>query len=278
MFEICVIASLFRVRQTSDWEAEDTFGEERKDVYFQIALAKLLQLLDVPFLEDVLGPSSMKFSCEEGAIVIANTNHTLSQVELSTLLSTSVHEEWMEDRESDWSRAAMDCLKARNEFVLPCKEQVGYQNVTNLTKAGVCESLTEYYASLSDSLIPSNFSAIVESIMKLWKAGRRLKVLAALKLLMVLIPLNCRKHLEGLLCFIKKTMTCNSKVVAGSMTTRFFTRRFMGAVLPKIARDKVIKYTNWKLITIVLWYLYITESILYRWVFLSGGRGGDTPI
>lgn len=235
---------LFRMKQTNDCRQQDSFGGEKNDAYFQIALGYLLRLLEVPFLEEILSPSIMESSQLQKCFVISNVTDSQSEMGCSLPYSSISNKGLMQDigGESDWFNVAVSCLKARNEFPLPCKEEIGYQNVSNLSKAGICESLTEYYASLLDSLIPSNFGAIVEDIMILWRAGRKLKVLAALKLLIVLIPFHCHKHLQKLLCFIKKTMTCSTKatVAGNTVQMRFITRKFIGAVLPKSVQDKVI--------------------------------------
>ena len=231
----------FRVIPIRSREEENGFGDENRDAYFIAALGNLLRQVDIPFLEEILSASVMESSHHQRGSVLANGEDRLSQIDCSSFsyMSSFVG---LTSEESGWYSSAMSCIKARNEFILPCKKEIGYQNVTNhIPKAGICESLTEYYASLLDSLIPSNFSTVVESIMKMWKAGRKLKVLMILQLLMVLIPRHCCKHLQRLLCFIQKSLSCKVTIASNNMQTRFMTRKFIGAVLPKVVKDKVIK-------------------------------------
>ena len=190
------------------------------DLWFEVALSKLLHLLNVPFLEDVLATPSEDNS--PGVVVNSNgvpcLHKDTEQKEKATNSSSS-------DRDV-WVRVGYDCIQLQKDFPLPQQGDMGYTNIMNITESEVYQMLCEYYGSLIDTLIPAHFLDLVEEILSLLPRSKT-KVVTALGLLMLLLPVNNRQHLEKLLNFMK------------SSSERFIIKKFMNAILPRDVTNRV---------------------------------------
>ena len=194
-------------------------GDLMSEVWFEVALSQLLQLTDVPFLEDILTPP---FTDERmGVIVISNKVPEPPQ-------QIDGNKENIHDSESSnvWITAGMDCIQLQRDCPLPQRNDTSYSNLMNAKEAGIQQILLEYYGSLRDSLIPSNLTDLVDGILCAL-ANDWAKTNTFLPLLTLMLPTTRRKHLRKLLNF----MSTNSG--------RFIVKKFMGAILPKDVKNKV---------------------------------------
>ena len=198
------------------------------EVWFEVALSQLLQLTDVPFLEDILTPPFTDNSM--GVIVISNStpegpcSHHSQQ--------TDCNKEKADNSETKnvWVTAGMECLQLQRDCPLPQRGNVGYPNMMNAKEAGIQQILLQYYGSLTDSLIPSTLTDLVDGILcaldKDWT-----KVNTFLPALALTLPASQRRHLKTLLNYMAQSV--------GMSSGRFIVKKFMGAILPKDVKSKV---------------------------------------
>ena len=188
------------------------------EVWFEVALSQLLQLTEIPFLEDILAPPST--DDDMGVIVISNNVPGTSD-------GSSDHRENINSLEGT---AGIECMQLQRDFPLPQRADVSYLNVMNVQEAGIQQLLLEYYSSLLDSLIPSNLTDLVDGMLYVltndWS-----KVVSFLPLLALMLPTGQRKHLRKLLNFLGKSL--------GKCSGRFVVKKFMTAILPKDVQNKV---------------------------------------
>ena len=203
--------------------ASTDHGDIISEVWFEVALCQLLQLTDIPFLEDILAPPLTDGSM--GVIVISNNVP-------DPCIQGSDHKENVNRSESScvWVTAGMDCIQLQTDFPLPQQAETGYLNVMNVKEAGIQQILLEYYGSLLDSLITSNLTDLVDGMLCAlgndWS-----KTVTCLPLLALMLPVSQRKHLRKLLNFMERSMHTSSG--------RFIVKKFTGAILPKDIQNKV---------------------------------------
>lgn len=193
------------------------------EVWFEVALSRLLQLTEIPFLEDILAPPST--DDDMGVIVISNNVP-------GSWNRSSDHKENVSSSESSsvWITAGIECMQLQRDFPLPQRTDVSYLNVMNVKEAGIQQLLLEYYSSLLDSLIPSNLTDLVDGMLcaltNNWS-----KVVSFLPLLALMLPTSQRKHLRKLLNFIGRSQdTCSGRLIV---------KKFMTAIVPKDVQSKV---------------------------------------
>ena len=193
------------------------------EVWFEVALSRLLQLTEIPFLEDILVPPST--DDDMGVIVISNNVP-------GSWNRSSDHKENVSSSESSsvWITAGIECMQLQRDFPLPQRTDVSYLNVMNVKEAGIQQLLLEYYSSLLDSLVPSNLTDLVDGMLCAltndWS-----KVVSFLPLLALMLPTSQRKHLRKLLNFIGRSQDTYSG--------RFIVKKFMTTILPKDVQNKV---------------------------------------
>ena len=196
------------------------------EIWFEIALSQILQLTEVPFLEEILAAQT--------------TDHGMGEVVLSNIMLEHENESSynkgknvLEPSSSACFQAGIECMKLQNDFPLPqlhVDHLSSYVNLTNAKEAGIQQLLLEYYGSLLDSLIPSNLTdlvnAVISTLVDDWS-----KIKSFLPLLALMLSTNQRKHLKNLLNFIGRSTESNGG--------RYIIKRFTSAILPKDIRDKV---------------------------------------
>ena len=241
-----------------------------KTVYYEVSLSELLRLIDVSVLDDVLEGVFMS-RCLTG-FRSRDIDQKSFESELSTLKETSTKDTISvesHEKSVQWRQAAQACLNVQMEFPLPQREAFGFPNLINVTESGILKIITEYYVSLENSLIPSNLTGLVEGIMKLHvddSTKMRSNLLRALQLLLLLVPLNSRKHLEQLLLFVDLIRDFGHTAVLRGCGTRFIVRRFMNVILPCEIKDKVGRRDSFSFLT-YMWSL-ITIQLLLNYVCL----------
>ena len=196
-------------------------------IWFEVALSRLLQLTDVPFLEDIL---TQTFTDDnEGVIVISNS---VPEPCIQHSPRIDCNEENTDNSESSNAcvTLGMECIQLQRDFPLLQRDIVGYSNLMNAKEAGIQQILLQYYGSLVDSLIPSNLTDLVDGILSAL-VNDWTKVVTLLPMLILMLQTSQRKHLRKLLSFLMQSVSANSG--------RFIIKRFMGAILPRDIKCKV---------------------------------------
>lgn len=197
------------------------------EIWFEVALSELLQLTDVPFLEDILTPTLTHDGL--GVIVISN-NFPGSCVENLQMKQNADKENNSSESCNVWVTPGMECIHLQREHPLPQRADTGFLNTVNIKEMEIQQILAEYYGSLLDSLIPSNFADLVDGIISAL-ANDCSKVVTFLPLLALMLPTSQQEHLKKLLNFIGRSVDTKSG--------RFIVKKFMGAILPKTIQNKV---------------------------------------
>ena len=223
----CIIS--FKNRKSKLAVLSDSTSDHSNDseIWFQVALSELLQLTDVPFLEDILTPTLT----HDGPGVIAISNNIPgSSVENLQMKQNSDKENDSSESCNVWLTPGMECIHLQREHPLPQRADTGFLNTMNIKEMGIQQILAEYYGSLLDSLIPSNFADLVDGMISAL-ANDCSKVVTFLPLLALILPTSQQEHLKKLLNFIGWSVDTNSG--------RFIFKKFMGAILPKSIQNKV---------------------------------------
>ena len=202
-------------------------GDFISRIWFEVALSRLLQLIDVPFLEDIL---TQTFTDDNDGVIVISNSVPIPSIQRSQQIDC--HKENTDNSESSnvCVTLGMECIQLQRDFPLPQQGAVGYSNLMNAEEAGIQQILLQYYGSLVDSLIPSNLTDLVDGILSA-SVNDWMKVVTALPMLILLLQTSQRKHLRKLLSFLMQSLGANSG--------RFIIKRFMGAILPRDIKCKV---------------------------------------
>lgn len=224
-----LIASLFSHRKNR--LATISRSTDQRDfisrIWFEVALSRLLQLTDVPFLEDIL---TQTFTDDnEGVIVISNS---VPKPCIQHSRQIDCNEENTDSSESSnlCVTLGMECIQLQRDFPLPQQGIIGYSNLMNAKEAGIQQILLQYYGSLVDSLVPSSLTDLVDGILCV-VVNDWTKVVTLLPILILMLQTSQRKHLRKLLSFLMQSVSASSG--------RFIIKRFMGAILPRDIKCKV---------------------------------------
>lgn len=223
----CIIS--FKNRKSKLAVLSDSTSDHSNDneIWFEVALSELLQLTDVPFLEDILTPT---LTHDGPGVIVISSNIPGSSVENLQMKQNSDKENDSSESCNVWLTPGMECIHLQREHPLPQRADTGFLNTMNIKEMGIQQILAEYYGSLLDSLIPSNFADLVDGMISAL-ANDCSKVVTFLPLLALILPTSQQEHLKKLLNFIGWSMDTNSG--------RFIVKKFMGAILPKSIQNKV---------------------------------------
>ncbi|NWI50050.1 DEPD7 protein, partial [Calyptomena viridis] len=169
-----------------------------EDVWKQQTLLRLLQLIDIPLLEDIL-VSSVKtkpdcFGKED--LIISNTF-----LEREVMCSLNLPEL---DR---WLCAAIECLEYfPDQFIVMVSQQL-HQSTNkpsslNTYKKILFDIIVKYYSQKKDSLLAAQDLHIHSGIIELIEKGKTDQALEALQLYLKLLAPNIREELHRLLMFL----------------------------------------------------------------------------
>uniref|UniRef100_A0A663F4X5 DEP domain containing 4 n=1 Tax=Aquila chrysaetos chrysaetos TaxID=223781 RepID=A0A663F4X5_AQUCH len=176
-----------------------------EDVWKQQTLLRLLQLIDVPLLEDILVSSvKTKLDCfgKEEDLIISNT-FLDREVTLNTKTNFSFY------RLDKWLYAAIECLEYfPDQFIVMVSQQLPQSpnkpSSLNTYKKILFDIIIKYYSQKKDSLLATQdldiHSGIIELIGK--KKGNTDQALEASQLYLKLLAPNIREELHRLLAFI----------------------------------------------------------------------------
>ncbi|NWW38571.1 DEPD7 protein, partial [Panurus biarmicus] len=170
-----------------------------EDVWKQQTLLRLLQLIDVPILEDILVSSvktkSDSFGKEED-MIISNTfldREVMCSLNLSNL-----------DR---WLYAAIECLEYfPDQFLVMVSQQLP-QSTNNPSSLNTYKKILfgviiKYYSQKKDSLLATQDFDIHSGIIELIEKGKTDQALEALQLYLKLLAPNISEELHRLLTFL----------------------------------------------------------------------------
>ncbi|NWT40625.1 DEPD7 protein, partial [Chroicocephalus maculipennis] len=169
-----------------------------EDVWKQQTLLRLLQLIDVPLLEDIL-VSSVKtkpdcFGKEEDLII----SNTFLDREVTCSLNLPELDKWL--------YAAIECLEYfPDQFIVMVSQQLPQStnkpSSLNTYKKILFDIIIKYYSQKKDSLLATQDLDIHSGIIELIEKGKTDQALEASQLYLKLLAPNIREELHRLLTF-----------------------------------------------------------------------------
>ncbi|NWW84044.1 DEPD7 protein, partial [Rhynochetos jubatus] len=169
------------------------------DVWKQQTLLRLLQLIDVPLLEDILVSSVKRkpdcFGKEEDLII----SNTFLDREVTCSLNLPELDQWL--------YAAIECLEYfPDQFIVMVSQQL-HQTTNkagslNTYKKILFDTIIKYYSQKKDSLFATQDVDIHSGIIELIEKGKTAQALEASQLYLKLLAPNIREELHRLLTFI----------------------------------------------------------------------------
>ncbi|KFW00897.1 DEP domain-containing protein 7, partial [Fulmarus glacialis] len=170
-----------------------------EDVWKQQTLLRLLQLIDVPLLEDIL-VSSVKtkpdcFGKEEDLII----SNTFLDREVTCSLNLPELDKWL--------YAAIECLEYfPDQFIVMVSQQLpqstNKSSSLNMYKKILFDIIIKYYSQKKDCLLATQDLDIHSGIIELIEKGKTDQALEASQLYLKLLAPNIREELHRLLTFI----------------------------------------------------------------------------
>ncbi|XP_032913839.1 DEP domain-containing protein 4 isoform X6 [Catharus ustulatus] len=172
-----------------------------EDVWKQQALLRLLQLIDVPLLEDILVSSaktkSDSFGKEEDMII----SNTFLDREVMCSLNLPDLDRWL--------YAAIECLEYfPDQFLVMVSQQLTSPQRTNnpsslnTYKKILFDVIMKYYSQKKDSLLATEDFDIHSGVIELIEKGKTDQALEALQLYLKLLAPNISEELHRLLTFL----------------------------------------------------------------------------
>ncbi|NXK21553.1 DEPD7 protein, partial [Arenaria interpres] len=169
------------------------------DVWKQQTLLRLLQLIDVPLLEDILVSSvKTKTDCfgKEEDLIISNT---FLDREVTCSLNLPELDKWL--------YAAIECLEYfPDQFIVMVSQQLPQStnklSSLNTYKKILFDTIIKYYSQKKDSLLATQDLDIHSGIIELIEKGKTDQALEASQLYLKLLAPNIREELHRLLTFI----------------------------------------------------------------------------
>ncbi|XP_010560289.1 PREDICTED: DEP domain-containing protein 4 [Haliaeetus leucocephalus] len=170
-----------------------------EDVWKQQTLLRLLQLIDVPLLEDILVSSvKTKLDCfgKEEDLIISNT---FLDREVTCSLNLPELDKWL--------YAAIECLEYfPDQFIVMVSQQLPQSpnkpSSLNTYKKILFDIIIKYYSQKKDSLLATQDLGIHSGIIELIEKGNTDQALEASQLYLKLLAPNIREELHRLLAFI----------------------------------------------------------------------------
>ncbi|NXM42661.1 DEPD7 protein, partial [Gymnorhina tibicen] len=170
-----------------------------EDVWKQQTLLRLLQLIDVPLLEDILVSSvktkSDSFGKEEDMII----SNTCLDREVTCSLNLPELDRWL--------YAAIECLEYfPDQFLVMVSEQLPQStnnpSSLNAYKKILFDVIIKYYSQKKNSLLATQDLDIHSGIIELIEKGKTDQALEALQLYLKLLAPNISEELHRLLTFL----------------------------------------------------------------------------
>ncbi|NWS99210.1 DEPD7 protein, partial [Mionectes macconnelli] len=170
-----------------------------EDVWKQQTLLRLLQLIDIPLLEDI-SVSSVKtkpdcFGKEEDLVI----SNTFLDREVTCSLNLPELDRWLS--------AAIECLEYfPDQFIVMVSQQLPQStdepSSLNTYKKILFDIIMKYYSQKKESLLAAQDLHIHSGIIELIEKGKTDQALEALQLYLKLLAPNIREELHRLLTFL----------------------------------------------------------------------------
>ncbi|NWV71150.1 DEPD7 protein, partial [Malurus elegans] len=170
-----------------------------EDAWKQQTLLRLLQLIDVPLLEDILVSSvktkSDSFGKEEDMVI----SNTFLDREVTCSLNLPELDRWL--------YAAIECLEYfPDQFLVMVSQQLpestNNPSSLNAYKKILFDVIVKYYSQKKDSLLATQDQDIHSGIIELIERGKTDQAIEALQLYLKLLPPNISEELHRLLTFL----------------------------------------------------------------------------
>ncbi|NXS60786.1 DEPD7 protein, partial [Brachypteracias leptosomus] len=213
-----------------------------EDVWKRQTLLRLLQLIDVPFLEDILVSSVKRnpdcFGKEED-LVIPNTF-----LDREVICSLNLPEL------DKWLYAAIECLEYfPDQFIVMVIQQLPQStntpNSLNTYKKIVFDVIIKYYSQKKDSLFATQDVNIHSGIIELIEKGKIDQALEASQLYLKLLAPNIREELHRLLTFI----AIASESEGYKLQKQFDNRSVVIKTFTKFLQNKILSKPQAELLT-----------------------------
>ncbi|XP_037371079.2 DEP domain-containing protein 4 [Talpa occidentalis] len=173
--------------------------EAVEDVWKQQTLLRIFQLIDLPFLENILEPpvktQNFHLSKEEDLII---SNTCLDRDVIPNLCILEI---------DNWLNAAIECLEYFPDQLIVTVSQQLVQNRNeesrlNIQKKIFFDVIVKYYNQERDCLLTDEYFDIQSGIIELLENEKRAKALEATQLYLRLLLPNIREELRRLLTFM----------------------------------------------------------------------------
>ncbi|XP_023365138.1 DEP domain-containing protein 4 isoform X1 [Otolemur garnettii] len=173
--------------------------EATEAVWKQQTLLRIFQLIDLPFLENILEPQvktqNLQLSKEED-LVISNT--CLDREVIPSLCLPEI---------DDWLNAAIECLEYFPDQLIVTVSQELVQNRNEETRSDIQKKIlfnviVKYYHQERNCLLTDEYSDIHAAVIELLENEKTTEALEAIQLYLRLLLPNVREELRRLLTFM----------------------------------------------------------------------------
>ncbi|XP_069346548.1 DEP domain-containing protein 4 isoform X4 [Eulemur rufifrons] len=173
--------------------------KRRTDVWKQQTLLRILQLIDLPFLENILEPQVKTQNLQlikEEDLIISNT--CLDRELIPSLCLPEI---------DNWLNAAIECLEYFPDQLIVTVSQQLVQNRNeearlNIQKKILFDVIVKYYNQERNCLLTDEYFDIHSAIIELLENEKRMEALEAIQLYLRLLLPNVREELRRLLTFM----------------------------------------------------------------------------
>ncbi|XP_069346545.1 DEP domain-containing protein 4 isoform X1 [Eulemur rufifrons] len=171
----------------------------KEDVWKQQTLLRILQLIDLPFLENILEPQVKTQNLQlikEEDLIISNT--CLDRELIPSLCLPEI---------DNWLNAAIECLEYFPDQLIVTVSQQLVQNRNeearlNIQKKILFDVIVKYYNQERNCLLTDEYFDIHSAIIELLENEKRMEALEAIQLYLRLLLPNVREELRRLLTFM----------------------------------------------------------------------------
>nr|XP_054301647.1 DEP domain-containing protein 4 isoform X4 [Pongo pygmaeus] len=171
----------------------------KEDVWKEQTLLCLLQLIHLPFLDNILEPpvktQNFQLNKEEDLVI---TNTCLDRELIPSLCPPEI---------DNWLNAAIECLEYFPDQLIVTVSQQLMQNRNEETRLNsqkkiLFDVIAKYYAQERDCVLTDEYFYIHSGIIELLENEKRAEALEAIQLYLRLLLLNIREELRRLLTFM----------------------------------------------------------------------------
>lgn len=210
----------------------------------EISAVRLLQLVDIPMLENFLESFENYADIDDDY----GSNSSL-EVEQANKFGRERLDQTLElcdnDQEKTWLKATIECFDVQTKCPLPRKTEIGFRNSWNDSILGIFKTLIDYYRSIVETLFPASLAEVMCEVSTLLQGDKYTECLRALQLLVVLLPMNKSQHLHKLLQFMCLSVDNNIQPVVGVDSREGVCTVFMDAILPECEQMDKVRSSNY---------------------------------